>query len=87
MMTLTNTRKSLTLTRTCKVAGSTLAETQSSDETSAWWSRAPTEFQEAHIRRHRYIRLASDKQSRSGYIFSKVPLTATNWQACFMELL
>lgn len=28
----------------------------------------------------RYIRLASDKPSRSGWLFSRVPLTATNWE-------
>jgi hypothetical protein len=29
---------------------------------------------------HRYIRLASDLPSRSGWLFSKIPLTATNWE-------
>jgi mannose-binding lectin 2 len=32
------------------------------------------------IRTDRYIRLASDKSSRDGWIFSRVPLTATNWE-------
>jgi mannose-binding lectin 2 len=31
----------------------------------------------------RYIRLASDLPSRSGYLFSKIPLTATNWEIEF----
>ncbi|KAF2715516.1 vesicular integral-membrane protein VIP36 precursor [Pleomassaria siparia CBS 279.74] len=32
------------------------------------------------IRTDRYVRLASDKPSRTGWIFSRVPLTATNWE-------
>ncbi|GAM85275.1 hypothetical protein ANO11243_032790 [Dothideomycetidae sp. 11243] len=32
------------------------------------------------IRADRYIRLASDQPSQSGWIFSRVPLTATNWE-------
>src|SRR6266567_5713386 len=34
------------------------------------------------VRTDKYIRLASDKPSRSGWIFSRVPLTATNWEVC-----
>jgi mannose-binding lectin 2 len=29
---------------------------------------------------HRYIRLTSDHQSQRGWLFSRVPLTATNWE-------
>lgn len=29
---------------------------------------------------HRYIRLTSDRPSQSGWLFSRVPLTATNWE-------
>ncbi|PGH09047.1 hypothetical protein AJ79_05776 [Helicocarpus griseus UAMH5409] len=32
------------------------------------------------IRADRYIRLTPDRQSRQGWLFSRVPLTATNWQ-------
>ena len=34
------------------------------------------------IRTDKYIRLVSDKPSRSGWLFSRVPLTATNWEVC-----
>ena len=29
---------------------------------------------------YRYIRLTSDRPSQEGWIFSRVPLTATNWE-------
>lgn len=29
---------------------------------------------------YRYIRLTSDRPSQSGWLFSKLPLTATNWE-------
>ena len=32
------------------------------------------------VRTDRYIRLTADKPSRSGWLFSRVPLTATNWE-------
>ncbi|KAL9120472.1 MAG: hypothetical protein Q9187_002974 [Circinaria calcarea] len=32
---------------------------------------------------HRYVRLTSDRGSQSGWIFSRLPLTATNWQIEF----
>lgn len=32
------------------------------------------------IRADKYIRLASEHPSQSGWIFSRVPLTATNWE-------
>ncbi|TKX27306.1 legume-like lectin family protein [Elsinoe australis] len=32
------------------------------------------------IRADRYVRLASDHPSQNGWIFSRVPLTATNWE-------
>ncbi|KAK8202268.1 hypothetical protein M8818_005796 [Zalaria obscura] len=35
---------------------------------------------DAIIRADKYIRLASDRPSQSGWIFSRVPLTATNWE-------
>ncbi|KAL9622857.1 MAG: hypothetical protein Q9160_002783 [Pyrenula sp. 1 TL-2023] len=35
------------------------------------------------IRADQYIRLAPDRQSREGWIFSRVPLTATNWEVEF----
>ncbi|KAK8194679.1 lectin family integral membrane protein [Phyllosticta capitalensis] len=35
------------------------------------------------VRTDKYIRLTPDKGSRSGWIFSRVPLTATNWEIEF----
>lgn len=29
---------------------------------------------------HRYVRLTSDRGSQAGWLFSRVPLTATNWE-------
>ena len=31
---------------------------------------------------YRYVRLAPDRPSRTGWLFSKMPLTATNWEVC-----
>ncbi|KAF2751355.1 vesicular integral-membrane protein VIP36 precursor [Sporormia fimetaria CBS 119925] len=47
-----------------------------SDMQSRWWDFGGDTI----IRTDKYIRLASDKPSRDGYIFSRVPLTATNWE-------
>ncbi|PSN73928.1 hypothetical protein BS50DRAFT_4026 [Corynespora cassiicola Philippines] len=43
---------------------------------SRWWDYGGDTI----IRTDKYIRLASDKPSRQGWIFSRVPLTATNWE-------
>lgn len=32
------------------------------------------------MRTDKYIRLAADRPSQSGWLFSRVPLTATNWE-------
>ncbi|KAF2735936.1 vesicular integral-membrane protein VIP36 precursor [Polyplosphaeria fusca] len=47
-----------------------------SDMQSRWWDFGG----DAIIRTDKYVRLASDKASRAGWIFSRVPLTATNWE-------
>ncbi|PVH95372.1 vesicular integral-membrane protein VIP36 precursor [Periconia macrospinosa] len=47
-----------------------------SDMQSRWWDYGGDTI----IRTDQYVRLASDKPSRDGYIFSRVPLTATNWE-------
>ncbi|KAL1606509.1 hypothetical protein SLS60_003914 [Paraconiothyrium brasiliense] len=47
-----------------------------SDMQSRWWDFGG----DCIIRTDKYIRLASDKPSRDGWIFSRVPLTATNWE-------
>ncbi|KAF2003133.1 vesicular integral-membrane protein VIP36 precursor [Amniculicola lignicola CBS 123094] len=47
-----------------------------SDMQSRWWDFGGDTI----IRTDKYIRLASDKPSRQGWIFSRVPLTATNWE-------
>ena len=35
------------------------------------------------IRVDQYIRLTADRRSQAGYIFSRVPLTATNWEVSY----
>ncbi|OAK97009.1 vesicular integral-membrane protein VIP36 precursor [Phaeosphaeriaceae sp. SRC1lsM3a] len=50
-----------------------------SDMQSRWWDFGG----DAIIRTDQYVRLASDKPSRDGWIFSRVPLTATNWEILF----
>lgn len=50
-----------------------------SDMTSRWWDFGGDTL----IRADQYVRLASDVPSQSGYIFSKIPLTATNWEIEF----
>ncbi|KAF1357772.1 vesicular integral-membrane protein VIP36 precursor [Lizonia empirigonia] len=47
-----------------------------SDMQSRWWDFGG----DAIIRTDQYVRLASDKASRDGWLFSRVPLTATNWE-------
>lgn len=47
-----------------------------SDMQNRWWDYGG----DCIIRTDKYIRLASDKASRDGWIFSRVPLTATNWE-------
>ncbi|KAF1961907.1 vesicular integral-membrane protein VIP36 precursor [Byssothecium circinans] len=47
-----------------------------SDMQSRWWDFGGDTI----IRTDQYVRLASDKPSRNGWIFSRVPLTATNWE-------
>lgn len=47
-----------------------------SDMQSRWWDFGG----DCIIRTDKYIRLASDKPSRDGWIYSRVPLTATNWE-------
>ncbi|KAJ4356492.1 uncharacterized protein N0V89_004526 [Didymosphaeria variabile] len=47
-----------------------------SDMQSRWWDFGG----DCIIRTDKYIRLASDKPSRNGWIYSRVPLTATNWE-------
>ncbi|EAT76252.2 hypothetical protein SNOG_16427 [Parastagonospora nodorum SN15] len=46
---------------------------------SRWWDFGGDTI----IRTDKYVRLASDKASRDGWIFSRVPLTATNWEIVF----
>ncbi|KAJ4363503.1 hypothetical protein N0V83_009798 [Neocucurbitaria cava] len=50
-----------------------------SDMQSRWWDFGGDTI----IRTDKYIRLASDKPSRDGWLFSRVPLTATNWEIQF----
>ncbi|KAL7776338.1 hypothetical protein CFE70_006754 [Pyrenophora teres f. teres 0-1] len=50
-----------------------------SDMQSRWWDFGGDTI----IRTDKYIRLASDKASRDGWLFSRVPLTATNWEITF----
>ncbi|KIX95750.1 uncharacterized protein Z520_08458 [Fonsecaea multimorphosa CBS 102226] len=50
-----------------------------SDMSSRWFDFGG----DAIIRTDQYIRLASDMPSQSGWIFSRIPLTATNWEVEF----
>ncbi|KAJ9662153.1 hypothetical protein H2198_001504 [Neophaeococcomyces mojaviensis] len=47
-----------------------------SDMASRWWDFGGDTI----VRADQYIRLAADIPSQSGWIFSKIPLTATNWE-------
>ncbi|KAH8589321.1 concanavalin A-like lectin/glucanase domain-containing protein [Bisporella sp. PMI_857] len=47
-----------------------------SDMQSRWWDFGGNTI----IRADQYIRLTSDRPSQEGWIFSRVPLTATNWE-------
>lgn len=46
---------------------------------SRWWDFGGDTI----IRADQYVRLAADTPSQSGWIFSKIPLTATNWEIEF----
>lgn len=50
-----------------------------SDMASRWWDFGGDTI----IRADSYVRLAADIPSQSGWIFSKIPLTATNWEIEF----
>ncbi|KAL3417321.1 L-type lectin-like domain-containing protein [Phlyctema vagabunda] len=43
---------------------------------SRWWDFGGNTI----VRADKYIRLSSDRPSQEGWIFSRVPLTATNWE-------
>ncbi|CRG88957.1 L-type lectin-like domain-containing protein C126,08c [Talaromyces islandicus] len=47
-----------------------------SDMHSRWWDFGG----DTVIRTDQYVRLTADRQSQQGWIFSRVPLTATNWE-------
>ncbi|KAL0931702.1 L-type lectin-like domain-containing protein [Colletotrichum truncatum] len=69
-----------------QVGGMTLAETPSSGRTRMWHPFHRTFVGKLYEREakqggHRsYIRLTSDRPSQTGWLFSRVPLTATNWE-------
>ncbi|KFY88722.1 hypothetical protein V498_06684, partial [Pseudogymnoascus sp. VKM F-4517 (FW-2822)] len=46
------------------------------DMQSRWWDFGGDTI----IRTDKYVRLTSDRPSREGHIWSRVPLTATNWE-------
>ena len=46
---------------------------------SRWWDFGGDTI----IRADQYVRLAADIPSQSGWVFSKIPLTATNWEIEF----
>lgn len=50
-----------------------------SDMQSRWWEFGGDTI----IRTDQYVRLTSERQSQRGWIFSRVPLTATNWEIEF----
>ena len=43
---------------------------------SRWWDFGGDTL----IRADKYVRLAADQPSQSGWIFSRIPLTANNWE-------
>lgn len=47
-----------------------------SDMSSRWWDFGGDTI----IRTDQYIRLASDRPSQSGWLFSRTPLSTTNWE-------
>ncbi|KAG9246982.1 lectin family integral membrane protein-like protein [Calycina marina] len=47
-----------------------------SDMQSRWWDFGGNTI----IRADQYIRLTSDRPSQEGWVFSRLPLTATNWE-------
>jgi lectin, mannose-binding 2 len=47
-----------------------------SDMSSRWWDFGGDTL----IRADKYVRLAADQPSQSGWIFSRIPLTANNWE-------
>ncbi|KAF2235715.1 hypothetical protein EV356DRAFT_531572 [Viridothelium virens] len=47
-----------------------------SDMQSRWWDFGA----DTVIRADQYVRLTADRPSQAGWIFSRVPLTATNWE-------
>lgn len=47
-----------------------------SDMQSRWWDFGGDTI----VRTDKYIRLTADRPSRMGYVWSRVPLTATNWE-------
>ncbi|KFX88073.1 hypothetical protein O988_09161 [Pseudogymnoascus sp. VKM F-3808] len=49
------------------------------DMQSRWWDFGGDTI----IRTDKYVRLTSDRPSRDGWIWSRVPLTATNWEIEF----
>lgn len=50
-----------------------------SDMASRWWEFGGDTI----IRADQYVRLTADQPSQSGWVFSKIPLTATNWEVEF----
>ncbi len=66
-------------TRTCKVDGLITEEIPSFEQTS---KRPPTYLSEFSLIWYlqRYIRLTSERPSQRGWLFSRLPLTATNWE-------
>ncbi|OKL62147.1 hypothetical protein UA08_02999 [Talaromyces atroroseus] len=50
-----------------------------SDMQSRWWDFGG----DTVIRTDQYVRLTSERQSQQGWIFSRLPLTATNWEIEF----
>ncbi|KAI9733737.1 MAG: hypothetical protein M1818_007151 [Claussenomyces sp. TS43310] len=47
-----------------------------SDMLSRWWEFGG----DTVVRADKYVRLTPDRPSREGWVFSRVPLTATNWE-------
>ena len=63
----------------CKVDTSSSGKTPSYEQTSKNTTVGYGAKARSEVLDYRYIRLTSDMQGQSGWLFSRMPITATNW--------
>lgn len=73
------TFRSHILTLICKVDTSSSEKTPSYEQTSKSTTVGEGAKARSEVLDYRYIRLTSDLQGQSGWLFSRMPITATNW--------